>query len=351
MIWSALRSVLFRLDAENAHDLAIAQLERIQNLPPLLSLLDARLRQRTPELPVRLWGLEFRNPVGLAAGFDKNGRIVPAAAALGFGFVEIGTVTPLAQNGNPKPRMFRVPEQRGLINRLGFNNEGAVAVAVRLRDLWTGERLQALPPVLINIGKNRDVSAADAASAYRTAYEALAPLADGVVVNVSSPNTRGLRALQDQENLTRILESLLESREKVAALRGGDRPVIVKIAPDLDDEQLESVCDTCRRLAHGIIATNTTVQRPEGTPAIAGGLSGAPLAPIARQILQKARTLMGDDYPIVGVGGVMDGDDARLKLDAGARLVQVYTGFVYGGPSWPRDVVRRLAWWRDTEAR
>lgn len=351
MIWPAVRNILFRLDAESAHDLGVAQLERIQDVPPFLAAVRNRLRDRTPLLPVVLWGLEFRNPLGIAAGFDKNARVVRAAAALGFGFLEIGTVTPWPQSGNPRPRMFRIPEHRALINRLGFNNDGAAVVASRLRELWTPDRLADLPPLFVNIGKNRDVNAGDAPDAYADAYRRLAGLGDGIVVNVSSPNTRGLRALQEGENLTRILEHLRAEREKIPSLRGGARPILVKIAPDLDDEQLESVCGTCTSLADGIVATNTTIQRPAGIPDDRGGLSGAPLRPISTAVLQKARALVGERYPIIGVGGVMDGDDARLKLDAGAQLVQAYTGFVYGGPSWPREVVRRLAWWRDTEAR
>lgn len=352
MIWPVLRRGLFRLDAETAHDLAIEQLERMQSLPPLLSSIDAMFRGRTPHLPVKLWGLDFPNPLGLPAGFDKNARIVRSVAALGFGFVEVGTVTLRAQPGNPRPRMFRAPGHRAIVNRLGFNNEGAAAAASRLRELWSSAGLTSLPPVLVNIGKNRDVPVSAAAGAYAETYSVVAGLADGVVVNVSSPNTPGLRALQQGESLSEILEQLREKREKVTALRGGDRPIVVKIAPDLDDEQLEEVCLTCQRLADGVIATNTTISRPpDWTLQESGGLSGAPLLAHSTAILQKARQFLGDGYPLIGVGGVMDGDDARLKLDAGAQLVQGYTGFVYGGPGWPRSVVRRLAWWRDTEAR
>lgn len=350
MIWPLLRRLLFAAEAETAHELTAAQIRRIQSSPALLGGVRRLGLARTPRLEQSIWGLPFPNPFGIAAGFDKNAAMVPFLAALGFGFIETGTVTLRPQSGNPRPRMFRDPQFRAIVNRLGFNNEGAAQVRRSLDSLWGNAT--NLPPMFVNVGKNRDVRNEDAPADYAAAYRLLAPAADGVVVNVSSPNTPGLRSLQTGAGLREILLELRNERERVKSLRGGDRPIVVKISPDLQPGELEEVAETCMHLAHGMIATNTTVSRPVGwrldEP---GGLSGAPLLAGATAVLQRLRELVGTGYPLIGVGGVMDGDDAQLKLDAGADLVQAYTGFVYGGPAWPAAVVRRLAWWRDTEAR
>lgn len=350
MIWPLLRRLLFLADPEAAHDFSLTQIQRIQSTPALLSLVMRMGSARAPRLERNLWGLKFPNPFGIAAGFDKNAAMVPFLAALGFGFVETGTVTLRPQSGNARPRMFREPGSRAIVNRLGFNNAGAVEVRRSLDFVWsTGA---GLPPVFVNIGKNRDVPNEKAPADYASTYRLLAPAADGVVVNVSSPNTPGLRQLQEGGSLRDILLALRSERERVRSLRGGDRPVLVKIAPDVDRDELETMAEICLQLADGMIATNTTLWRPDGwTLEQEGGLSGAPLLQRSTSVLQRLREIVGPGYPLIGVGGVMDGDDARLKLDAGADLVQAYTGFIYGGPAWPLGVVRRLAWWRDTEVR
>jgi len=299
--------------------------------------------------PRTLWGLRFGNPFGIAAGFDKNAELVPMLVALGFGFVEIGTVTLRPQPGNPKPRMFRYPAQEALVNRLGFNNEGAATVAARLETHWhtlAADELRKHPPVFVNIGKNKDVGLEAAAENYVAAYELLAPVADAVVVNVSSPNTPALRDLQRPEQLEVILSALREARGRVEFVRpAGEHPIIVKIAPDLDDVQLAEICDLVTTTADGLTATNTTIDksRLSAGHVETGGISGRPVFEQSTRILREARRIVGPGYPLIGVGGVMGAAEARAKLDAGADLVQGYTGFVYRGPSYARDVVRGLA--------
>lgn len=350
MIYSAIRSLLFRLDAEAAHDLVTRPMIELQQIPALMELLSRWCVERV-DPPVRLWGLEMRNPIGIAAGFDKNGAMIPFLAALGFGFIEVGTVTLHPQPGNPRPRMFRYPRHDALVNRLGFNNDGAEAVALRLTRLWTAveagsaavEHLRGVP-VFVNIGKNRDVPVEDAAAVYADAYALLAPQAHGVVINVSSPNTPGLRDLQTPAQLEELIERILEVRSRLSFRLEGEHPVLVKIAPDLDDTQLRGIAEVCVKLVDGIVATNTTTSR-EGVDEAqdeSGGLSGRPLFARSTEILRRLREITGPEYPLVGVGGVFDGRDARAKLDAGANLVQAYTGFVYGGPGFARDIVRGL---------
>ncbi|MGK2856334.1 MAG: quinone-dependent dihydroorotate dehydrogenase, partial [Thermoanaerobaculia bacterium] len=263
MIYGLAKELLFHLDAEAAHDLVTRQMARAQSFPLLLRAV--RRTMLAPCAPRELWGLRFANPFGIAAGFDKNAELIPMLTALGFGFVEVGTVTLLPQPGNPKPRMFRYAEHEALVNRLGFNNEGAAAVAQRLERHWaslSGEESREHPPVLVNIGKNKDVGLEAAAENYLRAYELLAPHADGVVVNVSSPNTASLRDLQRPEHLELILEALREARARTRFERTrGEHPIVVKIAPDLDDVQLAEVCDLAVRLADGLTATNTTIDR------------------------------------------------------------------------------------------
>lgn len=346
MIYEVAKALLFHLDAEAAHDLVTRQMARAQSVPLLLR--EVRRALFLARAPRQLWGLRFANPFGIAAGFDKNAELIPMLTALGFGFIEVGTVTLLPQPGNPKPRMFRYPEHEALVNRLGFNNEGAVAVAERLARHWAAladdERAEH-PPVLVNIGKNKDVGLEAAAENYVGAYELLAPLADGVVVNVSSPNTAALRDLQRPEHLELILAALREARSRARFEReGGDHPIIVKIAPDLDATQLAEVCELATRMADGITATNTTIDRSR-LPVVAaesGGISGRPVFEPSTRILAEVRRLVGAGYPVVGVGGIMSAADAREKLRAGADLVQGYTGFVFRGPGFARDVVRGL---------
>jgi dihydroorotate dehydrogenase len=264
-------------------------------------------------------GLSFPSPIGIAAGFDKNGLLMPMLAALGFGFVEVGTVTLRPQPGNPRPRLFRYPEHKALINRLGFNNAGADAVAARLA------RWQRTVPLFVNIGKNRDVPIDAAADDYGACAMKLAPFADAVVVNLSSPNTPSLRELQRPEHLERILTAV--------------GPALVKIAPDIDDVLLAEICDVCLNRARGMICTNTTVVRPFPSTEV-GGLSGAPLMEPSTSVLTRVRKRVGPTYPLIGVGGIFTADDVREKLAAGADLVQVYTGFIYEGPLLAKRLTR-----------
>lgn len=329
-----LRPLLFALEAEQAHHLGVGFLKFASRVPPLLAL----LRQfQPPPKPVSVFGLNFQNPIGLAAGFDKNGVALPAWEALGFGFVEIGTVTAKAQPGNPKPRIFRYPAQQALINRLGFNNDGADAVAARLRDLRASGRWPGNCRVGINIGKSKMTPLEDAAEDYLYSFRRLRDFADYVVLNVSSPNTPGLRALQGDDALGPLLQKMREEN------RGGTKPLLLKIAPDLNKGELEQIIATCEREEiAGIIATNTTLdhsalgsERDE-----TGGLSGAPLRARSTEFVRaiKARTQL----PIIGVGGIMTANDAREKIDAGATLVQLYTGYIYRGPAFLREIAEAL---------
>jgi len=315
-MYPLIRSLLFRLDAESAHEFTVRQMVRLQGIPLVLRAVAAM--HRVPPRPRQLWGLTFNTPIGIAAGFDKNAVMMPFLAALGFGFLEIGTVTLRPQPGNERPRLFRDPDRRALINRLGFNNDGADAVAERLA-CWS-----RTIPLFVNVGKNRDVPLDAAPDAYASCAAKLAPHADVVVVNVSSPNTPGLRELQRPEHLERVVRAV-----------GRSRPLLVKIAPDMDDAQIAEACDVCLRLTDGMICTNTT-RTPEG------GLSGRPLFEPSTDVLRKVRQ-MAPRLPLVGVGGIFTAGDVRAKFAAGADLVQVYTGFVYEGPGLAAGLARELA--------
>ena len=299
----------------------------------------------SPVLKKNILGLEFPNPVGLAAGFDKDGRHIEGLACLGFGFIEVGTVTPLAQAGNPKPRLFRLPGDRALINRMGFNNDGLEALVERLRKL----RAKGIPQGIIiggNIGKNKNTPNEEAERDYLRCFEALFPWVDYFVVNVSSPNTPNLRALQEKEPLTRLL-SLLQEKNKA---QEKPKPILLKIAPDLGDEQLAEIADIVRTTGlAGVIATNTTISRSNlSTPDQAlenigaGGLSGAPLRERATAVIRTLREKLGPDTVIIGVGGIDSAAAAQEKLLAGADLVQVYSGLVYEGPGLVRRFLRAL---------
>lgn len=323
MIYALLRRLLFHLDAETAHEWTSEQIHHLQQIPIVLRAIE-QICAPPKEAQRELWGLRFRSPVGIAGGFDKNAAMMPFLAALGFGFIEVGTVTLRPQPGNPRPRLFRYPKDSALINRLGFNNEGAEAVASRLR-AWDRS-----VPVFVNVGKNRDVPMEGAIEAYVECYRRVAPYADGAVLNLSSPNTPGLRDLQRPEHLEGLLEAVRSVRSP--------GPILVKIAPDLDEAQIDEICDVCTRLADGMICTNTTLDRLPGMQE-AGGLSGRPLMAKSTEVLAKVRRRTGPDYPLIGVGGIFTPADVRAKLEAGANLVQIYTSFVYEGPM----IARRLS--------
>jgi dihydroorotate dehydrogenase len=333
------RPFLFGLDPETAHDLTIAAMERLQNTP-------AQMLWQQPRVvdPVSVAGLNFTNRVGLAAGLDKNGRCIDGLGAMGFGFIEVGTVTPLAQPGNSKPRMFRVPDAHALVNRLGFNNEGLDAFignVQRARTFRAGGGLLGL-----NIGKNAATPIDRAADDYLACMRGVYPHADYVTVNISSPNTQNLRALQSDEQLQWLLQRLLERRAELAR-DYGPKPIFVKIAPDLEEDQVKSIAETLRRHGiDGVIATNTTVSRhgvnhlPNGQET--GGLSGAPVLAASNRVIRLLRAELGSSFPIIGVGGILSGDDALTKIKAGATLVQVYTGLIYRGPCLVPEVARAL---------
>ena len=326
-MYSLARPFLFGLDAEHAHGLGLKAMELAYRTGtnPLLA-------RKIDPLPTKAFGLTFPNPVGLAAGLDKNGAHIDALLALGFGFVEIGTVTPRAQPGNPKPRMFRLPQHKAVINRLGFNNDGVDALVANV------ERARRRTGLLgINIGRNKDTSNERAASDYLYCLERVYPLADYITVNISSPNTAGLRELQEEQALRQLIGTLRDSQEELGAQHGKRVPMLVKIAPDLSDEDIDAVARVLRDLSvDGVIATNTTVSRmsvqDHRFAHETGGLSGAPLMGQATMVLRKLRTRLPDSIPVIGVGGILSGADAVAKMSAGATLIQCYTGLVYRGP-------------------
>ena len=341
-MYHLLKPLLFRVDAERAHHLTMRAFRLSQAAGPAGQVLTRKWRIADERLHTRAFGLTFPNPVGLAAGFDKDGVYYPLMAKLGFGSVELGTVTPRAQSGNAKPRLFRLPGDRALINRMGFNNGGVAALARNI------ER-QGRPDGLVlggNIGKNKDTPNEEATADYLECLDVLHDVVDYFAVNVSSPNTPGLRSLQAREPLTRLL-SELQSRNQA---RATPRPLLLKIAPDLTDEALDDIVELAQetQLA-GLIATNTTIARNMLTAderevaAIGnGGLSGAPVRARSTAVLRYLRAALPDDFPLVGVGGVTDDASALEKLDAGATLVQVYSGLVFAGPTLPSDINRAL---------
>jgi len=327
-MYGLFRPFLFGLDAERAHGLGLASLETAYR-----SGLSTLLARHAKPLPTRAFGLTFRNPVGLAAGLDKNGAHIDALLALGFGFVEVGTVTPEAQAGNAKPRMFRLPRHRAVINRLGFNNDGVEAL---LRNVGRARRHGGL--LGINIGRNKDTPNELAASDYLFCLERVYPVADYVTVNISSPNTAGLRELQEEQVLRRLIGTLREEQERLASQHGRYVPMLVKVAPDLSDDDIDAAARVLGDMrVDGVIATNTTVSRisVQESPLAreTGGLSGAPLMNKSTAVLRMLRTRLPDSIPLIGVGGILSGADAAKKMAAGATLVQCYTGLVYRGPA------------------
>lgn len=328
------RPFLFGMDAEAAHELTMDMLARGQRTP-----LQWAWCNETVNDPITLAGLTFPNRVGMAAGLDKNARCIDALGAMGFGFVEVGTVTPKAQPGNPKPRMFRLPEARALINRLGFNNEGLEAFLRNVQQAQFRKQNRQHPMLLgLNIGKNATTPIENATSDYLICLEGVYTHADYVTVNISSPNTQNLRALQSDAALDALLGAIAERREALATQHQRRVPVFVKIAPDLDEAQVAVIAATLQRHGmDGVIATNTTISRAavqgmrhaEET----GGLSGAPVLEASNQVIRQLRATLGSGFPVIGVGGIMSAEDAVSKIRAGADVVQIYTGLIYEGPA------------------
>jgi len=337
------RPFLFSLDPEAAHDLTIDMLARTQNTPLSWSYCMGRV-----EDPVTLAGLVFPNRVGLAAGLDKNARCIDGLGAMGFGFVEVGTVTPLAQSGNPKPRMFRLPQANALINRLGFNNEGLDAFVANVQKATFRRKTRGQPMLLgLNIGKNAATPIEKATDDYLIGLAGVYPHADYVTVNISSPNTKNLRALQSDEALDALLGAIATRREQLAQQHGKRVPIFVKIAPDLDDEQIKVISATLtRHQMDGVVATNTTLNR-EAVQGLehaheAGGLSGAPVLEMSNRVIRQLRAALGKDFPIIGVGGILSAADAVSKIEAGADVVQIYTGLIYKGPELVRQAAQAI---------
>ena len=334
--YSLLRPWLFCIDPEKAHDLTLSNLDRAQRWGVL-----ERLVSKPIQDPQSLCGIEFPNPVGLAAGLDKDGKHIDALAALGFGFLEVGTVTPKPQPGNPKPRMFRLPEAQAIINRMGFNNDGVDACVARARrsQFWQSGGVLGL-----NIGKNASTPIEEASRDYVLAMEAVYEIATYITVNISSPNTQNLRALQGEKMLRELLSSLDGARKRLSDRYGIRKPLFLKIAPDLDHADINLIADLLVEFGiDAVIATNTTIARDavQGMEfaAEAGGLSGAPVRNASNMVIKALKARLGNQLPIIGVGGILSGADAREKIMAGASLVQLYSGLIYRGP----DLVNECA--------
>jgi dihydroorotate dehydrogenase len=355
--YALVRSALFQMDPEAAHDLTLGLIARTQNTPLALGYAQAKIDD-----PVDIAGLKFPNRVGLAAGLDKNARCLDGWQAMGFGFVEVGTVTPLAQPGNPKPRMFRIQERQALINRLGFNNEGLGTFISNLQQAKCRRQPQLAqtkdpahrPMVLgLNIGKNANTPIEQATDDYLLCLSAVYPHADYITINISSPNTQNLRSLQSDTALEQLLSALAERRHQLQAHFDKTVPLFLKIAPDLDDAKIQVIAQALQRqkqdsptASWGVIATNTTLSRQavQGLPHAqeTGGLSGAPVLEMSNHVIRQLRQHLGPHFPIIGVGGVLSGADAVSKIQAGADLVQIYTGLIYKGPALIREAALAL---------
>ncbi|MGJ7506765.1 quinone-dependent dihydroorotate dehydrogenase [Variovorax sp. GT1P44] len=342
-LYGLARPFLFGFDPEHAHELTLDALARTQNTPLACAYAAPRVDDR-----VTIAGLQFPNRVGLAAGLDKNARCIDAFAAMGFGFVEVGTVTPKPQPGNPKPRMFRLPQRDALINRLGFNNDGLEAFIANVQRARFRRNGSKAPMLLgLNIGKNAATPIERAVDDYLIALDGVYPHADYATINISSPNTANLRSLQSDEALDALLGAIADKREALAVRQARRVPLFVKIAPDLDEAQVKVIAATLRRHGmDGVIATNTTLARDAvaGLPHAdeAGGLSGAPVREASNRVIGQLRAELGPRFPIIGVGGVLSAADARGKIEAGADLVQIYTGLIYRGPALVREAAQAL---------
>ena len=335
------RPFLFGLDPEHAHELTLDSIAKLQNTPAQWLWCGERISD-----PVTVAGLRFPNRVGLAAGLDKNGRCIDGLGAMGFGFIEVGTVTPKGQPGNDKPRMFRLPEANALINRLGFNNEGLQSFVANVKRAHSFRKAGGI--LGLNIGKNAATPIENAADDYLLGLEGVHPHADYIAVNISSPNTKNLRALQSDAALDALLGALQQRKQQLDAQSGRRVPMFVKIAPDLEEDQVAVIAQTLTANGiDGVIATNTTIARDK-VQGLAhanetGGLSGAPVFEASNRVIRLLRAALPAGYPIIGVGGILSGADARAKIEAGADLVQVYTGLIYKGPALVGDCARALA--------
>lgn len=342
-----IRPFLFLKNPESAHYFTFGTIRKLFKIPGVSAIASNLFNYKNPELEVECFGLKFPNPVGLAAGFDKDAKLFNELSAFGFGFIEIGTLTPKPQDGNPRPRLFRLPDDMSLINRMGFNNEGVEGAIKRLKSKKT--------KVLIggNIGKNKVTPNELAVDDYVYCYDALQPYVDYFVVNVSSPNTPNLRELQDKEPLTALLNTLQNRKKEIKA----EQPILLKIAPDLTDSQLDDIIDIVKETGiDGLIATNTTISR-EGlktpgqtvTQIGAGGLSGASVRERSTEVISYLHKNSGGAFPIIGVGGILTAEDAIAKLEAGASLVQVYTGFIYEGPAMVKKINKGILRWKKAQ--
>lgn len=334
-MYKLIRPLLFSFDAEFSHNLTLGALKKLNRLGFLSKCTE------TSKKPVNCLGLTFPNPIGLAAGLDKNGECIPAWAWMGFGFIEVGTVTPLAQVGNPKPRLFRLTQDKALINRMGFNNNGVDYLLERIKSS------QRTCPIGINIGKNKDTPLEKATNDYLVCFQKAYAFADYVTVNLSSPNTPGLKSLQHGEQLNNILIPLVEERKRQADKIQKFVPIVVKISPDLTQDEIKHIVDLLiAAKVDGVIATNTTVIRPKTLEAKSayqeGGLSGMPLFEASTQVVSTIYQHVGDKLPIIAVGGIFSPLQAKAKLQAGAKLVQIYTGLIYQGPGLVKKLVNSL---------
>ena len=344
------RSFLFKLDPETAHHLTLQSVRLAGVLPPSRWFLQALFH--APEKPVEVFGLKFKNPVGLAAGYDKDGIAVRGLATLGFGHLEIGTVTARPQPGNPRPRVFRLVEDQAVINRMGFPGQGAEFAAVHLQSALHGRRSQGvsgrsnLPIIGVNVGKNKETPLEEAANDYVALMKSFSGLADYLVINISSPNTVGLRRLQGREMLENLLGAIAKERRTSALSSGGRTPILVKLAPDLSDYELEDALDVILRSGmDGVIATNTTLGRA-GLHSLhqgeSGGLSGGPLRARSEAVLAQVLKGLDGRLPVISAGGIMRPEDAKRRLEMGAALVQVYTGLIYAGPGLVQKIIRAV---------
>ncbi|WP_353139455.1 quinone-dependent dihydroorotate dehydrogenase [Pseudopedobacter sp.] len=338
-MYQFLKPIFFQFDPEKIHHFVTGTLQTAQKIWGLPKLIKGSFKYEHPSLEREVFGLKFKNPVGLAAGFDKNGEYIEELANFGFGFIEVGTVTPLPQPGNDKPRMFRLPADEALINRMGFNNKGVDVLARKLEYVKRDGLI-----IGGNIGKNKNTPNEDAVSDYIKCFDRLFNVVDYFVVNVSSPNTPNLRALQEKEPLKNILNTLQERNNK----NGISKPILLKIAPDLTDSQLDDIVEIVQetRIA-GVIATNTTISRdnlnsPEYLKKEMGGLSGKPVKDRSTEVIRYLSNKSNKAFPIIGVGGIHSAKDAKEKLDAGAALVQIYTGFIYEGPALIKRIKKSL---------